>query len=100
MSRKLKPLHPGEVLREEFLEPLGLSAYKLAKACLIPRTRIERIIQEEVGISTDTALRLAAYFDMTPDFWLRLQDRYALETEAPSISRDLKSIKSNRQVAA
>ena len=56
MPRKLKPLHPGEVLREEFMQPLGLTAYTLAKACLLPRTRIERIMREETGITADTAI--------------------------------------------
>ena len=81
MPRKLNPPHPGEVLREEFMEPLGLTAYELATACLIPRTRIERIVLEEIGISADTALRLATFFDTTPDFWMRLQDRYEIETK-------------------
>src|SRR5687767_9634763 len=65
---KLPPMHPGEVLREEFLEPLGLSPYALAKAIGVPRTRIERITREEVGITADTALRLARYFGTTSEF--------------------------------
>jgi antitoxin HigA-1 len=65
---------------------------------LIPPTRIERVIREEIGISTDTALRLATFFDTTPDFWMRLQDRYEIETKTRSISADLKRIKSNRYI--
>lgn len=79
-AAKLAPLHPGEVLREEFMEPYGLSAYALAKACHIPRTRIERIAREETGITTDTALRLAAFFGTTAEFWLNLQNRFEMET--------------------
>lgn len=62
------PIHPGEILREEFLTPLGLSAGALAKALGVPRTRIERIVKEQMGISADTALRLAKYFDTTLTF--------------------------------
>ena len=75
---QLSPLHPGEVLREEFMEPLGLSAYKVAEACHLPRTRIERIAREEIGITADTALRLAKFFGTTPEFWLNLQSLYEL----------------------
>jgi addiction module HigA family antidote len=76
---KLPPLHPGEVLREEFMEPLGLTAYALAARIDVPRTRVERIIREEKGISADTALRLGAYFHTTPEFWLNLQSKFELE---------------------
>jgi addiction module HigA family antidote len=74
----LPPLHPGEVLREEFLIPLHVSPYALAKACGVPRTRIERIAREELGITADTALRLGRYFGIEPQFWLNLQNRYDL----------------------
>ena len=66
----LPPMHPGEMLREEFLEPLGLSAGRVAKACGVPRTRIERIIREELGISGDTAVRLGKFFKTSPEFWM------------------------------
>ncbi len=69
------PIHPGEILREEFLTPLDLSAGALAKALGVPRTRIERIVKGQMGISADTALRLAKYFDTTPNVWLNLQWR-------------------------
>ncbi|NRG19403.1 HigA family addiction module antidote protein [Rhizobiales bacterium] len=91
-ERRLPPMHPGEVLREEFMEPHGLSAYAVAKACHIPRTRIERIVREETGITTDTALRLAKYFGTTPEFWLNLQNRYEMETTEPQIRADLEMI--------
>jgi addiction module HigA family antidote len=86
-------MHPGEVLREEFLIPFGLTAYRLADACRTPRTRIERIIREETGITTDTALRLARYFGTTPQFWTRLQERYELETKERALGAELKLIK-------
>jgi antitoxin HigA-1 len=89
---KLAPLHPGEVLREEFLVPMGLTAYALADHCHIPRTRIERIVNEQNGISADTALRLAKAFGTTPEFWLNLQARYAVEVTKPKIIEDLKTI--------
>jgi antitoxin HigA-1 len=80
MRHKLPPLHPGEVLREEFMEPLGLTPYALAARLGVPRTRIERIAGEQTGISADTALLLGAYFRTTPEFWLNLQSKFELET--------------------
>ena len=77
--RRLPPLHPGEMLREEFLVPLGLSPYALAKAIGVPRTRIERLVREETPVTADTALRLGRYFNMTPQFWMNLQAHYELE---------------------
>lgn len=76
--------HPGEILKEEFLEPLGISVYALAKAMSVPRTRLNDIVLKRRGISADTALRLARFFDMTPNYWLNLQTHYDLvmaETE-------------------
>jgi addiction module HigA family antidote len=89
---KLAPLHPGEVLREEFMEPLGITAYALAKACQIERPRLERIVRELQGISADTALRLAKYFGTTPEFWMNLQSRYELEEARNEIGEDLEEI--------
>jgi antitoxin HigA-1 len=68
----LPPMHPGEMPREEFLEPLGLSAGYVAKACGVPRTRVERIVREELGISGDTAVRLGKFFKTSPEFWMNL----------------------------
>ena len=73
-------LHPGEMLREEFMKPLGLSANALAIALRVPVTRISEILRERRGITADTALRLARYFNMTPEFWMRLQMDYDLES--------------------
>jgi len=75
-------LHPGEMLREEFMKPLGLSANALAMALRVPVTRISEIVRERRGITADTALRLARYFNMTPEFWMRLQMDYDLESAA------------------
>ena len=91
-AKRLFPMHPGEVLREEFMEPYDLTAYRLAKACHIPRTRIERIAREETGITADTALRLAKYFGTTPDFWMNLQNRYEVEVTELEIREDLETI--------
>jgi addiction module HigA family antidote len=76
----LPPLHPGEILREDFLTPLGLSALALAKLCGVPRTRIERVAEEKVGVTADTALRLGRVLGTTAQFWMNLQARYDLET--------------------
>jgi addiction module HigA family antidote len=88
----LSPLHPGEVLREEFMEPLGLTDYALAKACRVPRTRIERIAREETGITADTALRLGRYLKTTPQFWLNLQADYDVRVAQAQIGDLLEAI--------
>lgn len=77
---RMPPLHPGEMLREEFMVPLGLSANALALALRVPATRIGEIVKERRGITADTALRLGRYFGMTPEFWMNLQAHYDLET--------------------
>jgi addiction module HigA family antidote len=79
-ARPIGPIHPGEILQEEFLEPLGLSAYALAQAISAPRNRITGIVRGERAITADTALRLARFFDMSPDFWLGLQMTSGRET--------------------
>jgi addiction module HigA family antidote len=78
----MTPLHPGEMLREEFMKPLGLSANVLAMELRVPVTRITEILRERRGITADTAIRLARYFNMTPEFWMRLQMDFDLESEA------------------
>ena len=79
--KKLKNIHPGEVLKEEFLNPLGISAYKLSKDIYIPQTRISGIINGTRRITADTALRLSKYFGNSAKFWLGLQDDYDIESE-------------------
>src|ERR1700745_1564630 len=90
--KPLPPMHPGEMLREEFLIPLGLTPYAVAKACGVPRTRIARIVREELGISADTALRLAKFFGTSAEFWLNLQTRYDMLTAQQAIAKELKRI--------
>jgi antitoxin HigA-1 len=88
----LGPVHPGEILREEFLAPLGLSAYGLATACHVPRTRIERLVREETPVTPDTALRLARYFGGSAEFWLGIQARYDLETARRALQAEIEAI--------
>ena len=73
------PIHPGEMLREEFMVPLGLTAGKVARAIGVPRTRIERLAHEQTGLTADTAIRLARYFKMSEGFWLGLQTSYEID---------------------
>ncbi len=81
MPNKLAPIHPGEILLEEFLEPLDISQYRLAKDISVPPRRINEIVHGARAITADTALRLARYFGTSERFWLNLQTRYALEVE-------------------
>jgi addiction module HigA family antidote len=76
---RLSPIHPGEILREEFLSPLGMSANELALALRVPATRINEIVNEKRGITADTALRLSRYFGTTPKFWTNMQASWELE---------------------
>ena len=92
MLRQLPPLHPGEVLREEFMEPHGLSAGAVAKACRVPRTRIERIAAERTGITTDTALRLEKLFGASAAFWLGLQADYDMAMTRTAIAAEIATI--------
>ena len=89
---RLPPLHPGEVLREEFMEPHKMSAGAVAKACRVPRTRMERIAREEIGITADTALRLERLFGASAGFWLGLQADFDMETTRSMIGVDIESI--------
>jgi antitoxin HigA-1 len=88
----LAPIHPGEILREEFLAPLGMSAGALAKALRVPRTRIERLVREETPVTPDTALRLARYWSTSPDFWLGLQAQFDIETAHDAMTDDIAAI--------
>jgi addiction module HigA family antidote len=92
LTRRLAPMHPGEVLREEFLIPLQMSAGALAKACGVPRTRIERLANEETGVTADTALRLAKAFETTTALWLNLQNDYDVQMAEREIGKDLAKI--------
>ena len=101
MPRKLKPMHPGEVLREEFLVPLKMSAGALARTCCLPRTRIERIAGEQTGISADTALRLAKALGTTVQLWLNLQNDYDVQIAKRALGKSLDRIETvNKPKAA
>lgn len=93
-ARKLAPIHPGEVLQEEFLKPLGLSQYRLAKDVSVPARRVNEIVLGKRSVTADTALRLARYFGTTERFWLNLQTRYDLELE-----RDRLGVRLEREVS-
>ncbi|HEX2776316.1 MAG TPA: HigA family addiction module antitoxin [Candidatus Acidoferrales bacterium] len=86
MAKKLKPVHPGEILREEFMAPLRLSMNKMAMDLRVPVTRIADIVNGRRGITADTALRFARYFKNTPTFWMNLQTRYELEIAEDEIA--------------
>ena len=94
MPKKLKPVHPGEILREEFMLPLSLSMNKVALDLRVPVTRIADIVNERRGITADTALRLARYFNTSASFWMNLQTRFDLEVAddeiAAKVARDVR----------
>lgn len=81
MKKRIKPIHPGEILLEEFLVPMGISQYRLAKDVSVPPRRINEIVHGKRSITADTALRLSRYFGTTERFWMNLQTRYDLELE-------------------
>ena len=87
--KKISPVHPGEILLEEFLKPMGISQYRLAKDISVPARRINEIVHGTRAISANTALRLAKYFGMSPQFWLNLQSHYEIEVEGDKIGARL-----------
>jgi addiction module HigA family antidote len=92
MGRRLKNVHPGEVLGEEFLKPLGVSAYRMAKEIGVPATRVSEILHGRRAVTADTALRLARYFGTSAKFWLGLQEDHDLEEESLAKAKELKAI--------
>src|SRR5712692_10097404 len=91
MAKKpYSPIHPGEILKEEFLDPMLITQYRLAKDIRVPPRRINEIVHAERGISADTAIRLGVYFGTTPQFWCNLQSRYDLELELDRSERRIK----------
>ncbi|MBK7668789.1 MAG: HigA family addiction module antidote protein [Sphingobacteriaceae bacterium] len=97
---KLKNIHPGEILKEEFLVPLAISAYRLSKSIGIPQTRISEIIKGNRRITADTALRFSKYFGNSAKFWLGLQDDFDIEEEQNHKQSELKAIKHYNRDAA
>ncbi|MDP9837633.1 addiction module HigA family antidote [Neorhizobium huautlense] len=92
MKSLLPPVHPGEILKTEYLDELGLSAGALARKLHVPRTRIERLVAEQSPVTIDTALRLARYFDTTPQFWMNLQVSYDLKIAEVEKREELEAI--------
>jgi addiction module HigA family antidote len=90
-KKMLAPIHPGEILFEEFLKPLGISQYRLAKDINVPARRINEIVHGTRSISADTALRLSRYFNLSERFWLNLQARYDLEVEKDKLDDRIKT---------
>ena len=88
---KMKPVHPGEILVEEFLEPMGISQYRLAKEIHVPLRRVNEIALGRRGISADTALRFARFFGTSPEVWQNLQSQYEMDVARNSIWKDIKS---------
>lgn len=90
-ENKIAPIHPGEILMEEFLKPLGISQYRLAKDIRVPPRRINEIVLGKRSVSADTALRLARYFNLSERFWMNLQARYDLEVEKDRLEHRIES---------
>lgn len=88
-KKKIQAIHPGEILNEEFLEPMGVTQYRLAKDISVPPRRINEIVHGMRAITADTALRLGRYFKMSPEFWMNLQSHYDLEVEKDRLSSRL-----------
>ncbi|TWF57273.1 HigA family addiction module antitoxin [Neorhizobium alkalisoli] len=92
MASLLPPVHPGEILREEYLVPLRMSAGALARKLNVPRTRIERLAAEQTAVTIDTALRLGRFFGTTPEFWINLQTSYDLKIESAAKRDEIAAI--------
>ena len=100
-GRRLPPVHPGEILREEFLEPMEISVYRLAQALRVSRPRLNDVVLGRRGVTTDTALRLGRYFGTTPQFWINLQTRYDLEVAERTLRRQIeREVEPRRAVEA
>jgi len=90
-TNKIPPIHPGEILKEEFLDEIGITQYKLAKDINVPARRINEIVHCKRAITADTALRLGRYFGMSPQFWINLQAHYDLEVQTDKLGKKLES---------
>jgi addiction module HigA family antidote len=99
-KKMLAPIHPGEILMEEFLKPLGVTQYKLAKDIHVPARRINEIVHGKRDITADTALRLSRYFNLSEQFWLNLQARYDLEVEKDKLNDRIKTEAKVLQISA
>lgn len=99
MKSKLPNIHPGEVLREDFLLPMEISVYRLAKETGLPHSRVSELLAAKRGVSADTALRLARYFGTTPDLWLNLQSAYDLEAAERAYGAEIRARIQPRELA-
>jgi addiction module HigA family antidote len=99
-KKVLPPIHPGEILMEEFLKPLGITQYKLAKDIHVPARRINEIVHGKRSITADTALRLSRYFNLSERFWLNLQARYDLEVEKDKLNNRIETEVKVLQISA
>jgi len=100
IKNNMRPIHPGEILREEFLEPLGMSASALSMELRVPAPRINDVVRERRGVSADTALRLARFFNTTPQFWLNLQTSFDLKQTELEVGEKIENEIDPMQVAA
>jgi len=91
MAKRMRPMHPGEILLEEFLKPMGITQYRLAKNISVQPTRINQIVKGKTGVSADTALRLGRYFQMSAQFWLNVQAQYELEVARDKLEGRLRA---------
>ena len=89
MKKMIEPIHPGEILLEDFLKPMNISAYKLAKETFIDQTRISEIIRGKRSVSIDTALRFSKFFGTTPEFWINIQTQYEIESKKEELAPEL-----------
>ncbi|MDQ6801246.1 MAG: HigA family addiction module antitoxin [Acidobacteriota bacterium] len=99
MEQRLSPIHPGEILAEEFLRPMGISQYRLAKDILVPPRRINEIVQGKRSVTADTALRLSKFFGMSEIFWLNLQARYDLDVQRQRLGKRLRDVRPHRSLS-
>lgn len=99
-GRIMPPVHPGELLREEFLEPMGITPYRLAKDIGVPVQRVHELVHERRGVTADTALRLSRYFGMSEGYWMNAQKRHELEVEKDRLGEELESISPRSQATA
>jgi antitoxin HigA-1 len=100
MTKRLAPVHPGEILVEDFLTPVGPTPSAVARAIGVPRTRIERLARQETALTADTALRLARFFGVIPAFWMHIQAQYDLERAQDAAARDIARITPHHHEAA
>lgn len=95
MNERIMPIHPGEILKEDFLLPMNLTAYKLAKETFIDQTRISEIIRGKRSISIDTALRFSKFFGTSPEFWINIQTQYDMENKKEELIYELSQIQTH-----